>query len=399
MVFNDKSIGVKLRESKKHLTKEHKPHNKLAVPIERQKRQFSPNSGNITYQRSQFPLTLAYALTSHKCQGQTLEEVIIDFRDCKVFPSSFYVALTRVKEGNKVYLRKYQKDYINVNEDVEKKIKAMQMFKKYETHKTYLDQQIYVQKNGEIKIGYLNINGLTHAHHGEYLNEDKNLSNLDILAVSETKLKKETSEEICSLLSNWVVLHRQDSEDSEIHMGMLILISKKSNLSEDQLCIKEMKIWSKYVGEKLLNHMQMINIKIKKCLLKVSFIYVRKTPDNEDINRLRKYVYGSEVVLGDFNLNMNVHSEKCLMDKLCSDGKINHMNDVTTDKLNQLDYVLLDEKIVKDAFSTAFKNFMGDHKSITVRIPYIGNEFSEDFKLKHFFDADHHLKPKKKKKE
>ena len=399
VVFNDKSIGVKLRESKKHLTKEHKPYNKLAVPIERQKRQFSPNSGNITYQRSQFPLTLAYALTSHKCQGQTLEEVIIDFRNCKVFPSSFYVALTRVKEGNKVYLRNYQKDYINVNEDVEKKIKAMQMFKKYVTHKTYLDQQIYVQKNEEIKIGYLNINGLTHAHHGEYLNEDKNLSNLDILALSETKLKKETNEEIYSLLSNWVVLHRQDSEDSEIHMGMLILISKKSNLSEDQISIKEMKIWSKYVGEKLLNHMQMINIKIKKCLLKVSFIYVRKTPDNEDINRLRKYVYGSEVVLGDFNLNLNVQSEKRLMDKLCSDGKMNHMNDVTTDKLNQLDYVLLDEKIVKDAFSTAYKNFMGDHKSITVRIPYIGNEFSEEFKLKHFFDADHHLKPKKKKKE
>ena len=66
-----------------------------------------------------------------------------------------------------------------------------------------------------------------------------------------------------SLLSNWVVLQRQDSEDSEIHMGMLILISKKSYLTEDKIAIKEMKIWSKYVGEKLLNHMQMINIKIK----------------------------------------------------------------------------------------------------------------------------------------
>ena len=80
---------------------DHKPHDKKAVPIEKQKRQFAPNSGNITIQRSQFPLTVAYALTSHKCQGQTLEEVIIDFRDGKIFPSSFYVALGRFKRETK----------------------------------------------------------------------------------------------------------------------------------------------------------------------------------------------------------------------------------------------------------------------------------------------------------
>ena len=64
----------------------------------------------------------------------------------------------------------------------------------------------------------------------------------------------------------------------------------------------------------------------------------------------------------------------------------------------QLDYVLLDEKIVKGAFSTAYKNFIADHKTITVRIPYIGKEFSGDFKSKQYFDVDHHLKPEKKKK-
>ena len=395
VVFNDKSVGKRLRQDKWQLAKIHKPFDKLAVPIERQKRQFAPNSGNITYQRSQFPLTLAYALTSHKCQGQTLEEVIIDFRDCRVFPSSFYVALTRVKEGNKVYLRKYQKDYIIVNEEVEKKIQAMQMFKKYVTHKTYLDEKIYKKDNEEVKIGYLNINGLTHAHHGEYLNEDKNLLNLDILALSETKLKKETNEGISNLLSNWKILIRKDSEDNEIHMGMVVLISKKSNLDHEQITLKEIKIWLKYVGDKMLNHMQLITMKIKECLLNVSFVYVRKTPDNEDISRMRKYVYSSEVVLADFNLNKNVQSQKNLLDKLCSDGKVNHLNDVTTDKLNQLDYILLDEKISQYSFSTAFKNFMSDHKSITVRIPYIGNEFNEEFKSRLFFDSAHHLKPNK----
>ena len=62
-----------------------------------------------------------------------------------------------IKEGNKVYLREYQRDYIIVNEEIEQKMEAMQMFKKYRTSKTYLDEQIYVHKNEEVKIGYLNI--------------------------------------------------------------------------------------------------------------------------------------------------------------------------------------------------------------------------------------------------
>ena len=144
-----------MRQDKKYLTKDHKPYDENAVPIEKQKRQYTPNSGNITIQRSQFPLTVAYALTSHKCQGQTLKEVIIDFRDSKIFPSSFYVALGRVKEGNKVYLREYQKDYIIVHEEVERKMESMQKFKKYRTFKTYLDEQIYVHKNEEVKLDIL----------------------------------------------------------------------------------------------------------------------------------------------------------------------------------------------------------------------------------------------------
>ena len=314
-----------------------------------------------------------------------------------LFPSSFYVALGRVKEGNKVYLREYQKDYIIVHEEVERKMESMQKFKKYRTFKTYLDEQIYVHKNEEVKIGYLNINGLTHAHHGEYLNEDKNLLNLDIIALSETKLKNEANGQLAALLSNWVMLIRQDSNDNELHMGMLILVSKKSKLNEDKIVLKENKIWSKNVNNKILNHMQLMTIKIKDSLLNISFLYIRKTPDNEDITRIRKYTLGSEVVMGDFNLNKNNVSEKKLLDKLCNDGKTNHLDDVTTDKLNQLDYIILDEKIVKDAFSTAFKNLITDHKSVTVRIPHIGNEFSEEFKSKFYFDADHHLKENKKK--
>ena len=121
--------------------------------------------------------------------------------------------------------------------------------------------------------------------------------------------------------------------------------------------------------------MQIISLKIRVCLLNVSFIYIRKTPNNEDINRLRRYIFGSEAVLGDLNLNRSVEGDKKLLEKLCADGKTNHLDEVTTDKLNQLDYVLLDSKIANYAFSSAYsissKKWMNTLQHVTVLAPSV----------------------------
>ena len=42
------------------------------------KNKFQYVFGNIEYQRENFALSLAYAVTAHKAQGETLQEVIID---------------------------------------------------------------------------------------------------------------------------------------------------------------------------------------------------------------------------------------------------------------------------------------------------------------------------------
>ena len=114
------------------------------------------------YQRQNFALSLAYSVTAHKCQGETLEEVIIDFgadQENKIknyiCPGSFYVALTRVREGSSVYLRSFDKSYIQVNKKIEEKVDAMIKHRSYEFKKIYLDQKIFNVEKDEIKIGYL----------------------------------------------------------------------------------------------------------------------------------------------------------------------------------------------------------------------------------------------------
>ena len=179
MVFQDENVGKLLRYDLRDLKRNHKPKNENAVPILRQKKSFALSNGEIKYQRSQFPITLAYAVTAYKCQGATLDEVIIDFGqdpgDKQVIQwGSFYVALTRVREGKHVFLKCFEKNFITFNRKVEEKIEFMKQFRKYQFKKRYVDDQIF-EENTDVKIGYLNMRGFCEGDHAEYLNNDKKL--------------------------------------------------------------------------------------------------------------------------------------------------------------------------------------------------------------------------------
>ena len=118
----------------------------IAVPITKQKKQFSIK-GNVNWMREKFPLTLCYPITAHKLQGQTLNEVIIDFSNKKsqINNGSFYAALSRVKFENNLFLKDFKKGYIKANPDVEKKMMSMKMSAPYVFRKIYNDEKIFSQ--------------------------------------------------------------------------------------------------------------------------------------------------------------------------------------------------------------------------------------------------------------
>ena len=135
VVFNNENIGKLYRHDHSYLRKEFNPGHDQATPILPQRRKFNVKFGNVQYQRTNFPLSLAYAFTAHKCQGETLEEVIIDFGPDPVhkiknfiLPGSFYVSITRVKMGSKVFLKSFEPNYIQVNKSIEEKVDAMRKF-------------------------------------------------------------------------------------------------------------------------------------------------------------------------------------------------------------------------------------------------------------------------------
>ena len=99
-----------------------------AVPIHRTQATFTIyKKASFQAARIRFPLTLAWAVTIHKCQGLTLSEIVIDMTPAKgkFKPGEAYVAFSRVRTLQKLCIINYTQNQIPVSEHVEKEMKRL----------------------------------------------------------------------------------------------------------------------------------------------------------------------------------------------------------------------------------------------------------------------------------
>ena len=96
--------------------------------------------------------------------------------------------------------------------------------------------------------------------------------------------------------------------------------------------------------------------------------------------------------MGDLNLDANRDDDLRKLTVLLGNDKKRVLHEITTTRNNQLDHVLLTEDLSSEFYCTSFYNYTTDHRVISIRIPFHGNLFSEDFKKKVYFDNDHWTK-------
>ena len=65
--------------------------------------------------RKQFPVTVAYAITIHKCQGLSLDCAIIDLSSNVFCAGMAYVAISRVRTLKGLHLTAFDPESISVN--------------------------------------------------------------------------------------------------------------------------------------------------------------------------------------------------------------------------------------------------------------------------------------------
>ena len=148
------------------------------------------NTGNIShtqkasYQatRSQFPLTLAWAVTIHKCQGLTLPEIVIDMTPAKgkFKPGEAYVAFSRVGTIEKLHIINYTPNQIHVSEHVE------EMKRLRKNILPQMPSNPFQTLPGGVKLLYINI-GNFKTKIADIKNDDI-FQNADIIALNETHL-------------------------------------------------------------------------------------------------------------------------------------------------------------------------------------------------------------------
>ena len=104
--------------------------------------------------RTQFPLTLAWAVTIHKCQGLTLPEIVVDMSPKKgrFSGGQAYVAFSHVHELCKLHIVNYSHEQIRVAEHAEE-----------EMHRLHQDtlvcafDNIFTLGKSDINILHLNV--------------------------------------------------------------------------------------------------------------------------------------------------------------------------------------------------------------------------------------------------
>ena len=133
--------------------------------------------------RAQFPLTLAWVVTIHKCEGLTLSEIVIDMTHAKgkFRPGEAYVAFSRVRTLQKLHIINYTQRQICVSEHVEKEMKRLR--------KNILPQMpsyLFHDDPGDVKLLHINIGDFNRKI--EDMKNDHMLQDADIISLNKTHL-------------------------------------------------------------------------------------------------------------------------------------------------------------------------------------------------------------------
>ena len=291
----------------------------------------------------------------------------------KLFSGLFYVAVSRVKNEYALFIRNFDCKQIVCNTEYSKEMEDLQTSRKYEYVNTYLKDKIFIDDNSEVKLGYLNINGLKNKV--EDIDEDKNLLNLDCLVLSETKLGKETEVNF----QNWNI-ERFDLDDKNSktpHMGLAFLTNKNLKYQFESSKVSSV---IKLSGGK---QFQYISVRIPKHNLGGIFFYINKKPLKKDIEKIVKQLKEKKVefLIGDLNLDFNLQEDRQKLELMCTGLDLESILYQNTRFLSHLDHILVSNKLKLQAFASSFANLYTDHSSVTVRICQNGNftsEFVED---------------------
>ncbi len=176
--FDSEKIGIKARSSQVIPLQY-----ASCVPIVPRKDTFQMEGKSYTTTREQLPLKLAWAVTIHKVQGQTVERAVIDMKGLR--QAMAYVALSRVTSLQGIYLLNCDFKRIYCNPDVGRSIAEMRTLDLSQAN-PLLDKD----PSKYFIIAHHNIQSLS--RHFDDLKNNSEIRKAHVICLSETWLSQNT---------------------------------------------------------------------------------------------------------------------------------------------------------------------------------------------------------------
>ncbi|CAF3974784.1 unnamed protein product [Rotaria sp. Silwood2] len=276
----------------------------------------------------QFPIRLSWAITIHKAQGITVDQLVISTKD--FFGSGMgYTALSRVRTLEGLFLIDLHFDKFYSNENIDRVLSQMKEMKR--------KKSIFQKSSSYLNIRYHNIEGLKcnfNAFKNHHLTQ-----NADLICLTETWLNNKNQNNNLEMNGYHLINKPRSSSFSKSH---LLHCQKRGGIPiyyRDNISIQEINS---------CEHVNLEHITFELLKEKIIVITCYRSPQQsktEFLTNLTKHLkqIGIEkhiFLIGDFNENSLSDKSKPIEKKLNNLGFINiYKNLPTTNSLTSLDCI------------------------------------------------------------
>ena len=327
------------------------------VPVQRHKGQYQKlNKKGAQINRTQFPLTLAWAVTIHKCQGLTLEKVVVDMKGAKRFNNGqAYVAFSRVKSIHGLHILNFDESGIKTHSAVRD---AMN-----ELHTRHLPIPPPPEFNNPelasaITIGHINIQYFLDKQK-DLISEFELYKNIEIMCFTETHLQSQ--HDIAHYLDTYdYIAYRKDKSTVPNQYGIMLCATSK--LSAEPMTL---------IGIENLEFCA-ASVTLPSGKVSICTVYARpslsmtlKLKDLQNIiNQLPKDA--PSFIIGDLNHDLANEKNTSIITELGTLGFRQCVTASTTDYGSTLDHIYYNGRV--DMQIDVVDAYFSDHDLITITL-------------------------------
>ena len=353
VLFQEEHIGKDYRKEFSHLYNQ--SIDRLWIPILEVTRQFRRHQMQVL--RRQFPLRPSAAKTIHRCQGDTLDEAVVDLPSSKR-EHMHYVALSRLRSISGLHILNINENKITVSKKVQEEMTRLRQKARLNSHIPFL----YKDTSESFKILFQNVRSL-HLHIADVAS-DYNVKAADINIFVETALCSNDDNALYEIPGFQLFRNDFMQHGTRTPYGTAVYVKNNALLVSQPLRCN-------------YNDVEMTLLKVNQPVNNVHIVGIYRSPSKvkiaQFINAL-EYLHSTflndpntpTIILGDFNVNLNKNaSDKNTLCKYLIEEKqyVQLINQMTTDYKTQIDHIYtnIPERVKT---SGVLESYFSDHKPI-----------------------------------